>query len=90
MRFEKDDLLDEVEVAMENKPEEAEESTYPAAPVMDIHSESWCNVNDVQKRNLDYWCFAEHHEPNILLQVSWEGKGGRGRGGRKIGVGRGI
>jgi hypothetical protein len=28
-------------------------------------------VNDkVQKRVLDQWCFAEHHEPQILLQVN--------------------
>lgn len=26
-------------------------------------------VNDPQKRNLDRWCFAEHFEPQVLLQV---------------------
>ena len=27
-------------------------------------------VSDLSKRNLDQWCFAEHLEPDVLLQVS--------------------
>ena len=35
----------------------------------DITSESWTQVNTVQKRNLDQWCFAEHMEAGVLKQV---------------------
>ena len=31
--------------------------------------ESMNEVVDAQKRNLDQWCFAEHFEPHVLLQV---------------------
>ncbi|XP_033741247.1 sperm-associated antigen 17-like isoform X1 [Pecten maximus] len=31
--------------------------------------ESLMEIVDAQKRNLDQWCFAEHYEPNVLLQV---------------------
>ncbi|XP_021376816.1 sperm-associated antigen 17-like isoform X5 [Mizuhopecten yessoensis] len=31
--------------------------------------ESLMEIVDAQKRNLDQWCFAEHYEPNILLQI---------------------
>jgi hypothetical protein len=46
----------------------------PEPSLINIHSERWSDVNDVHKRNLDYWCFAEHHEPHILLQVNTEFK----------------
>ena len=31
--------------------------------------ESLMEVVDAQKRNLDQWCFAEHYDSNVLLQV---------------------
>ena len=35
----------------------------------DIDSDTWQEVNEQQKRNLDQWCFAEHMEPYISRQV---------------------
>ena len=32
--------------------------------------ESMNEIVDAQKRWLDQWCFAEHYEPKVLLQVS--------------------
>ena len=32
--------------------------------------ESMNEIVDAQKRILDQWCFAEHYEPKVLLQVS--------------------
>ena len=29
------------------------------------------DVRNVQKRNLDQWCFAEHLDSNVLQQVCW-------------------
>ena len=31
--------------------------------------ESMNEIVDAQKRILDQWCFAEHYEPKVLLQV---------------------
>lgn len=31
--------------------------------------ESMHEIVDAQKRVLDQWCFAEHYEPHVLLQV---------------------
>ena len=31
--------------------------------------ESMNEIVDAQKRQLDQWCFAEHYEPKVLLQV---------------------
>jgi hypothetical protein len=31
--------------------------------------ESMDEVINAEKRNLDQWCFAEHYEPEVLLQV---------------------
>lgn len=32
-------------------------------------NESMMEVSGAQKRILDQWCFAEHYEPHVLLQV---------------------
>lgn len=32
--------------------------------------ESMNEIVDAQKRILDQWCFAEHYEPKVLLQVN--------------------
>ena len=32
--------------------------------------DSMMEVVEAQKRVLDQWCFAEHYEPHVLLQVS--------------------
>lgn len=32
--------------------------------------ESMHEIVDAQKRMLDQWCFAEHYEPHVLLQVN--------------------
>lgn len=32
--------------------------------------ESMHEIVDAQKRVLDQWCFAEHYEPHVLLQVN--------------------
>lgn len=34
-----------------------------------VSDEEWSYVNDKQQRQLDQWCFAEHMEPHVLLQV---------------------
>ena len=31
--------------------------------------QSMDEVVDAQKRLLDHWCFAEHFDPDVLLQV---------------------
>lgn len=31
--------------------------------------DSMMEVVEAQKRILDQWCFAEHYEPHVLLQV---------------------
>lgn len=47
------------EVASDQEEETAEKSL----------EESMEEITEVQKRVLDQWCFAEHFQPEVLLQV---------------------
>ncbi|XP_056016107.1 sperm-associated antigen 17-like isoform X6 [Ostrea edulis] len=49
-------------VELDNKEVTEEEPTKTA-------EESMHEIVDAQKRVLDQWCFAEHYEPHVLLQV---------------------
>ena len=64
VHFEKDDKgkpvrhieLEDADEMVEEEPDKTTE-------------ESLKEIVDAQKRNLDQWCFAEHYETNVLLQV---------------------
>lgn len=64
VHFEKDEAghpirhieLEDKEVTEEEPEKTAEESMH--------------EIVDAQKRLLDQWCFAEHYEPHVLLQVN--------------------
>ena len=61
MHFEKD--MDGVQPG--DNPDQAQPMTEPDKDI----DHSMNEVVDAQKRGLDQWCFAEHLDPNVLVQV---------------------
>ena len=69
MHFVKDGDDSQRRPSVENVEKAGEDDKKEATVMADISCESWNEINDVQRRNLEQWCFAEHHEPHVLLQV---------------------
>ena len=64
VHFEKDDTGKPIRHVEQDNDVEVIEAEPDKSPEDSLHE-----IVDAQKRRLDQWCFAEHYEKHVLLQV---------------------